>query len=187
MMRPFISSSGSFKAVTVRSAVTSEDIRSIAVTRSAWAVSSISRLISRCCLTTRLARSSLISLSVMAMSFSLASIFERPAIFSSFSCCLSRMLWISDLSSSISFSWRERRSERFSIWSNLLSRESSRSLKRFSVCFQSLRLLSSSFFDFSARSAASFLAFKIMSDASFFALRTRSSARFFPPFSFFLS
>ena len=186
MMRPFISSSGNFKAVTVRSAVTSEDMRSIAVTSRAWAVSSMSRRSSFCSLVIKPTRSSLISFSVILISLSLASSLVRPAIFSNFSCCLSRIWWISSFKSSISRSLLVNFSERFSSWSKRLSSEVSRSERRFSVWRQSLRRASSSCWDLSAILPASFLALRTMSAASFLALRIRSSALALPPDSFFL-
>ena len=170
----------------MRSAVTSDDIRSIAVTKIACAVSSISRLIASCSLFTKATKSPRTSCSVIIISLSFASALVSPAIFSNFSCCFVRISRISVFRSSISFSCRTNRSDFFSSWSNLPSSKVSRSDNLFSVLRHSRRRSSSSFFDFSATSAASFRAFDTISDASFLALRTKSSALFLPPFSFFL-
>ena len=86
IMRPFISSSVSFTAVTVRSAVTSLLIRSMAVSKIVWARSSASSMASCCNFATNLMRSSRMSRSVICINFSAASFFFRPAIFSNFSC-----------------------------------------------------------------------------------------------------
>ena len=100
IIRPFKSSSGNFNAVTVLSAVTSDDILSIAVKSNACADSSISCFISFCSFAINPTKSCRMSFSVIFISLSLASDFDSPAIFSNFSCCFARISRTSFLSSS---------------------------------------------------------------------------------------
>ena len=158
IMRPFMSSSGSLTAVTVRSAVTSLAIRSIVSTRIVCARSSASSVASCCSFATRFIKSCLTSRSVIFISFSAASFFFSPAIFSSFSCWRVRMPRISLFSSSTSSSCLRSLSLRLSSSSNLRSSEFSRSTSRFSVFFSSRRrscsILSASSFAFNTMSLA---------------------------------
>ena len=149
IIRPFISSSGSLTAVTVRSAVTSLAMRSIVSTRIVCARSSASASTSCCILATRFSRSPLMSRSVIFINLSAASFFLRPAIFSSFSCWRVRISRISFFNSSTSSSCLRNFSLRLSSWSSFLSSDSSRSARRFSVFWSSLRR------SFSIRSASS--------------------------------
>jgi len=173
MIRPFISSSSSFTAVTVRSAVTSPLIRSIAVRRIICARSSASSAASCCNFDTKPTRSFLISRSVICMSFSAASFFLSPAIFSSFSCCLVRISRISDFSPSTSSSCARSFSARLSSSSSLWSSDFSRSANRFSVFCISLRR------SFSIRKASSF-AFRTISLAFVLAFAISCSILFLP-------
>ena len=162
MIRPFISSSVSLTAVTVRSAVTSLLIRSIAVSKIICARSSASSIASCCNFDTNPARSFLISRSVICMSLSAASFFFRPAIFSSFSCWRVRIVRISSLRLSTSSSCVRSFSARLSSSSNFRSSVCSRSANRFSVFCHSRRRSFSIF-------KASSLAFRTMSLALLFA------------------
>ena len=175
MMRPFISSSVNLIAVTVRSAVTSELMRSMAVTRMVWARSSASCSASRCNLLTRPTRSCLMSRSVICISLSAASFFFRPAIFSSFSCCLVRMVRISSFRFSTSSSCLRSFSARLSSSSSFLSSDDSRSAKRSSSFLISLRR------SFSSLTASS-LAFKTISLALRSALASSRSILCLPAF-----
>jgi hypothetical protein len=107
------------------------------------------------------------------MSFSAASDFFKPAIFSSFSCWRVRISRISPFSSSTSSSCLRCFSARLSSWSILLSSDVSRSASRDSVFFHSLRR------SFSRLSASSF-AFRTISPAFIFAEAISFSALFFP-------
>ena len=144
-------------------------MRSIALSITTWARSSASSVASFCSLATRPIKSSLMSRSVICISLSAASFFLRPAIFSSFSCCLLRMSRISPFSDSTSSSAARSFSLRLSSSSSLRSRADSRSTSRFSTfCISRRRSCSS-------RRASSF-AFKMISLALRSARATSFSA-----------
>ena len=167
-------------AVTVRSAVTSLAMRSIVEVKITAHCSSASSLASFFSLLIKPSRSFLISRSVICINFSAALALVSFAIFSSLSCCFTRMSRISFLSASTSSSPLRKPSWRLSRSSIFLSSASWRDSKRCSNSFISLRRFCSSLRASSTRRSASSLAFCIVASASFLAFASAflpSSAR----------